>query len=784
MAKSVEISRWLALKIVGAILGSILMAAGCAGPQKFIVQGRRYCAQGDWDRCVRFFQRAHQEAPEDQEIKLMLQKAKWNASQAHMRKGEQLLKEKRYDEAISEFQMSIAFFAGNKKATTLIQRARKFRESDYQLKLGKDFLRTKKYRKAREAFLKAIELNPQNSEAKEALTRFKAKKAGKLPFKMKLKSTAPISLKFKHTPLSNVFEVLTRLTGINFIFDKDVQDTRVTLFMTDVNFERFLEVLLKTNKLVGKPVDERTIVIYPSTPAKIKEYQDLMVRTFYLSHLNVKKAVSLLAKILKAKDIIANEKANSVVIRGSKEVVELASKIIEANDVAPAEVLINVEILEVSRGKERQLGLELNPAAVTLGIGESAPIVSADSSFAEMVSVYALDRLTNKELLLSLPTATLNLLKQDADTKTLANPQIRVRDGEKAKIHVGERVPLRVNRRIETTGVVTVDYQYHDIGIKLDVEPHINIHDEITLKLSVEVSALGPNLGTVDEPQFAIRTRKATSSLTLRDGEPVIIAGLLSDEERKTVRKIPFLGDIPGVGHLFSNLDSNNIKTDLLMTITPIIIRTQEIPGKEVTQIWSGKEREFSLEEPFENYARKNSMYSDYPLNAGPKKTKIRQKASQGKKTPLTGGTALSSKERSEGKASTQISETKEGGQSASLKVPTMVSKTVPQRDVVSERGGEEKPNQLWPLPLPYSIHVGSYKEKQRAERFLAILSREQYDSFMIPAKVPGKGLFYRVFVGRFKDLRSALTVCEQYKQRRIFPQDIHVVTRTWAFGG
>ncbi|HIC84937.1 MAG TPA: tetratricopeptide repeat protein, partial [Desulfobacterales bacterium] len=631
MVKGVDITGWLALRAVGALFVLALLV-GCAGPQKFVAQGERYCAQGQWDRCVRFFQKAHQEAPEDQEIKLLLQKAKWNASQAHMRRGEKLLKEKRYDEAVSEFQMSIAYFAGNKKATTMIQRARDQRESDYQLKLGKDFLRLKKYRKAKEAFLRALELNPQNIEAKEALARFRAKKAKKLPFKMKLKSETPISLKFKHTPLSNVFEVLTRLTGINFIFDKDVQDTRVTLFMTDVRFERFLEILLKTNKLVGKPVDEKTIVIYPSTPAKIKEYQDLMVRTFYLSHLNVKKAVSLLAKILKAKDIIANEKANSVVIRGSKEVIELASKIIEANDVAPAEVLINVEILEVSRSKERQLGLELNPAAVTLGIGESAPTVSSGSTFADMVSVYALDRLSNKELLLSLPTATLNLLKQDADTKTLANPQIRVKNGEKAKIHVGERVPLRVNRRVETTGVVTVDYQYHDIGIKLDVEPNINIHDEITLKLSVEVSALGPNLGTVDEPQFAIRTRKATSNLTLRDGEPVIIAGLLSDEERKTVRKIPLLGDIPGVGHLFSNLDSNDVKTDLLMTITPIIIRTQEIPGREVTQIWSGREREFSLEEPFESYAQRRAMYLDYPKTSiKPKMTKTLQE--RGSKT-------------------------------------------------------------------------------------------------------------------------------------------------------
>ncbi len=759
------ISASIGFRVVGLLLALVVLA-GCAGQRKFVSKGEKYCARGQWDKCVQFFQRAHQESPEDHQIKLMLHKAKWEASMAHLRKGERLLGEKRYDEAISQFQMSIAFFAGNKRASTLIRKARKLRESDYQLKLGKDFLRARKYKRAKEAFLKALQLNPENTEAKEALAQFKTKGRRPLPFKMKLKSTAPISLKFKQTPLSNVFEVLTRLTGINFIFDKDVQDTRVTLFMTDVKFEQFLDVLLKTHKLVGKPVDEKTMVIYPATPAKKKEYQDLLVKTFYLSHLNVKKAVALLAKILKAKDIMANEKANSVVIRGPEEVIELASRIIEANDVAPAEVLINVEILEVSRSKERQLGLELTPAALTLGIGESAPTVSADSTFAEAVSVYALDRLSNKELLLSLPTATLNLLKQDADTKTLANPQIRVRNGEKAKIHVGERVPLRVNRRVETTGVVTVDYQYHDIGIKLDVEPKINLHGEIILKLSVEVSALGPNLGTVDEPQYAIRTRKASSSLILRDGEPVIIAGLLSDEERRTVRKIPLLGDIPVVGHLFSNLDSNDIKTDLLMTITPVILRPQEVPGEEVTEIWSGRERDFSLEEPYESHAKRKAQYSDRPVSWHHAPQEEKRAA---EKTP----------EVSQGPEPTQVKRPSASKPEASAEGRVAALPKGP-----GEIKEHESLPDLWPFSTPYSIHVGSYKDKERAYRYMELLKSEKYESFVIPAHIPGKGFFYRVFIGRFKDLRSAVSACEEYRQRRIFPHDIHVVTRFWAFGG
>ncbi|MFW5640720.1 MAG: tetratricopeptide repeat protein [Thermodesulfobacteriota bacterium] len=592
----------------------LLLLSGCIIPDSYLQQGRTYIAAEDWDQSVRFYQEALEKYPGNTEIKLMLRGAKWRASQVHLTQGELLLKSGLFNEAIEEFQMSLAMVPGNRKALALIQKAKNLKKAAYYVKQGKNMLKVQQYRSAREAFQQALEIDPDNESAQEYLAYFEKKTEPPSRYRLELKGgNEPISLKFKNTPLMNVFEVLSTLTGVNFIFDKDLKETNVTLFMTDVSFERFIEVLLDTNELAAKTVDETTLLIYPDTPAKAKEYQDLQIRTFYLANLEAKKVVAMLAKILKTKNIIANEMLNAVVIRAPRDVVEIAAKIIEANDRAEAEVLLNVEILEVSRSKERQLGLELNPPAVTMGIGEGSSGVDAGAVFSERTSLDALAGLSTQEILVSVPTATINFLKQDADTQTLASPQIRVKNGKKSKVLIGERVPLRTNRRIDTTGVVTFDFQYYEIGVKLEAMPLINLHGEITLELRLEVSSLGPNLGTSDDPQFAIRTRTAQSIMTIFDGEAVVIGGLISDEERDSLRKIPFLSDLPMVGKLFTNKNSQETRTDIIMAITPIVTRDQDVPNPDISEIWSGSEKTFSLTEPFESIAEREDKYLDRP---------------------------------------------------------------------------------------------------------------------------------------------------------------------------
>lgn len=566
------------------------------------------------DSRVEHFTKALAEHPNDPELFILLLQAKQKASEDHMRKAEQLIENRYFREAIEELQMSIAFYPANARAVALISQVKRDTESFYYFEKGNKLAKSGRFPKAREAFEKAVELSPDNVQAQKALESYRKKDAPPPEYRLKLRSNAPVSLKFKKTPVINVFEILSKLTGVNFIFDKDLRESKVTLFMTDVKFDTFLDVLLKTNGLKAKMINQSTMLIYPDTPAKAKEYDELFVKTFYLSHLKAKNAVAILAKLMKAKNVIANEKLNSVTVRGGKAGMEMAAKIFEANDRTPSEVVLNVEMIEVSREKEKNLGLSISDT-INMGVSEASSGLKFDTDFgfATMASLDDIGAITSKELYLSLPTATLKLLKQDGETKTLANPQVRVSNHEKASIHIGERIPLRSNRKVQTDGSTTYDYLYQEVGIKLKAEPVINMHDQISMKLNLEVSSLGNNVGTVDDPQFAIKTRTTDTVITIRDGDSVIIGGLISDEDRSTLKKIPLLGDVPAMGRLFSNKDSENIETDILMTITPVIIRSQDIPTNDAAGFWSGSDRRVSLEPPFEGRVEEQTSFNDFP---------------------------------------------------------------------------------------------------------------------------------------------------------------------------
>jgi len=307
---------------------AVIAFSGCTGNQNLRI-GQQYASSGDWDNSIQAFQKALDENPEDQEIKLLLIRSKKNASLGHLAKGESYLEAKRYDEALTELQMAIAFDSSNLKAESLMKTARAMKESDYYLKKGQAFEKAQNYSQAKESFLKALELYKDNTRAHDALNRYKktGSEAIEKKYPLKIADQQPISLKFKGTPLLNVFEVLTKLVGVNFIFDKDLKETKVTLFLSNVSFDQFMDIFLQTNQLAATVVNENTMIIYPNTSEKAKDYQDLQIRTFYLSNLDVKKAVELLTKILNAKDISANESQNALVIRGSKDKLDIAAKI-------------------------------------------------------------------------------------------------------------------------------------------------------------------------------------------------------------------------------------------------------------------------------------------------------------------------------------------------------------------------------------------------------------------------------------------------------------------------
>ncbi len=785
---------------------------GCAG-NKNMRLGQEYALSGDWDSSIQAFQDALEDNPDDQEIKLLLVRSKKNASMDHLTKGERLLEAKRYDEALTELQTALAFDSTSLKAESLLEKAKSMKESDYYLKKGLSFEKSQSYSQAKESFQKALELYKENENAQKALDRYRKSDAAAEPKKypLKISTETPISLKFKSTPILNVFEVLTKLVGVNFIFDKDLKETKVTFFLSNVSFDQFMDIFLRTNQLAATVVNENTMIIYPDTAEKAKEYQDLQIRTFYLANLDVKKAVELLTKILNSKDISANESLNALVIRGTKDKLEVASRILEANDRPSSEAVFNVEILEVSRTKEKQLGLDIGSASISASLGNpSAEYFTPGSDGAPAsggVSLDVIGKASDENVLLSIPTATLNLLKRDGDTKTLAKPQIRVKNGEEAKILIGERIPLRTNRRTDTTGAVTYDYQYQDIGIKLNVKPSINLHDEITLNMTLEVSSIGSNVGTAADPQYSIKTRNAQSILSVRGGESVIIGGLISDDERKTIQKIALLGDIPAVGTIFSSYDTSNTQTDILMAITPIIIRSQEIPSQDVTQIWSGKESNISLDQPYMEGADKGEDLLEQPENVVDEESLMEDAGLPEEDTvsepsdlpmpedeelmdlppddiPQSGGVSEGSvKGQGLAEAAAVKSAPEKAKAETNAPAETAMAASVEEKAPPVQNTVPAEPS--WLNSLPYSVQVNSYDNAVDAERRKERLKEIGYDSFAFPVYLSKKkATYYRVFVGRYEDLQSAQKAREELNRSGYFEKDIYVVPRSKAIGG
>jgi len=758
------------LQRFGCLLGlmlALMVAGSCAtDTSKYLREGHKYADSGEWDNAVRFFQKAHEEEPENTEINLMLKRSKFESSLMHMQSGESYLAQELFNEAINEFRISMAMNPANIKASELEETTRRRMDARHYFKQGQNYLKTEKFLPARQAFEKAVDLDPDFEPARKALSYYRKKNVDTGTYKINGQADAPVSFKFKNTPIINIFEVLTKLSGINFIFDKEVQNNKVTMFMTDVSFDRFVDILLRSHDLSSVVVSDKTMIIYPNTPQKAKEYEDLQIKTFYLSNLEAKQAVGLLSKILKSKDIIANENINAVVIRGSKEVIQIAGKILEANDGAPAEVLLDVEFLEVTRSLQENIGLTFSES-LTFGIGESSEDVSEDTDTVGEISLYALKRISDKNIIMSTPSATLNLLKQDGDTRILAKPKLRVKNAEKASILLGERVPLITNRRIDSnTGDSTFDFQYTDVGVKMEVLPVININDEVTLKLLLEVSALGEDISPDPfNPQIPIRTRTAQSVLTLRDGETVIIGGLINNNERQSIRKIPGIGDFPAIGSMFSNRDDQDTKNDVLMVITPVVLRSQEIPGMDATEIWSGSEDRWSLEAP---YGSKNELLYQ--------------------ETPEEGILEFIPTPEPEAAPPVENVPPPPPLSDANTNTVAAVETTTPPepRPIVAPPAAEPVQavfGTTWPNNARYSIHVGSYLDRLEAEKRARQLASLNYECFMIPARIPQKGFFHRIFVGGYTDKEQAGNICNQLRAKREFTRDIHVVDRQWAVG-
>ena len=404
---------------------------------------------------------------------------------------------------------------------------------------------------------------------------------------LNIKGRKPVTLQFRDANLKMVLEAIARTTGLNILVDKDVRnDLKVTIFVKDTPVEETLDLILLQNQLEKRVLGENTVLVYPFNAAKSKEYQELKVRRFALVNADPKQVQSMIKTIIKTKDIYVDERSNAVVIRDTPEVVRLVEKLVASMDLPEPEVMIDVELLDIDRQRALDLGIDwpTSFAATWPLSGTVATLQSIHNITAAAVGVSGL-------------AITANAKGTDSDTRTLASPRIRVRNKEKAKIMIGARTPVISSAAVPgtTAGVSAVfntNIQYLETGVKLEVEPTVYLDGNVAIKLGLEVSDLGTKTvtdsGTV---AYATTTNNATTVLRLKDGETQVLGGLLRTyDSHGQANKTPGLGDIPFFGRLFGSGSDSWQNRELVLAITPHVIRNNQASEADLLELWSGTE--------------------------------------------------------------------------------------------------------------------------------------------------------------------------------------------------
>lgn len=396
-----------------------------------------------------------------------------------------------------------------------------------------------------------------------------------------------ITIEFRDAPLKQVFDVISRRSGLNFIFDKDVKlDQRTTILLKNSTVESAIYFMLLTNQLEQQVMDANTILIFPNVAAKLKEYQEMSVKTFFMANADAKQVANTLKTILKTRDVVVDEKLNLLIIRDTPDAIRLAERLITLQDTPEPEVMLEVEILEVKRGSTVDLGVAW-PTKVEL-----APLSTTGGT---AITIRDLNNLNQRSIGVSGVAASLNANTKDSNTNLLANPRIRVRNKEKASIVIGDKLPVITTTVSSGVGGFASDsISLVEVGLKLNVEPIVYLNNEVAIRVALEVSNLTGTITTKNGgTAYQIGTRQATTMLQLKDGENQVLAGLINSEERGSGDHLPGLGDLPVLGRLFGNKRDDKQKTEIVLSITPHLIRNLQRPEASLSEFSAGTEASF-----------------------------------------------------------------------------------------------------------------------------------------------------------------------------------------------
>lgn len=529
---------------------ALITLAGCASGRA-LDEGRAAERQRDYDRAVVLYRRAVQERPNDRSAQLALERAMLRAAQQHYAAGRALARQSRWEEALAEYQ--IAYELNPTMG-----------DIERELAATREAVRTR---------LRGGADGQTELEALIERTRHAPPPGQELPDGDPL----PDAVVFREASARTVFSALGQFAGITVVFDPQFVDEPITADLRGITFVEALETIANSTRNFFQVTAPGTVTIVPDTPAKRREYQQEVVRTFYLSNADINETIDLLRLVLDLRRIAPVTATNAVSVMDTPERLDAAARLVQAIDKARAEVVIEVQLLEVDRQTIRDYGLEFGAR------GADAALDAGAEGFD--LTVDDITRLSGSDLFVANPMSLLvNMLADDSNTRILANPSLRTSDGLAAEAHFGERVPVPVSTfvPIAAGGVAQqpiTSFNYENIGVNIEILPRIHHNYEVSLELVVEISNIS-GTGFGDLPQFG--SREITTTLRLRDGETNILAGLIRDDERETLDGIPGLSRVPVLGRLFGRTRTEAQETDIILTLRPHIIRVLDLDEQDL----------------------------------------------------------------------------------------------------------------------------------------------------------------------------------------------------------
>jgi type II secretory pathway component GspD/PulD (secretin) len=575
------------MRKLSVLLMLALFASGCAASRAFR-HGQDAVHGGDWDAAVTYFTKAVQGNPDSAEYKIHLRRAQEEASRMHIEKARELEQKDQLDQALSEY----------KKALDLMGTDRLVQAKAAELE-----------RKIRER-IEATRPKPRIDQL-----RTDARTSGAPPL-LNPGSREPIRLNFgTSASLKDILNFIGTASGINVTYDQQYLDKPYSVNLDGVTVEDALQQVLSANGYYYKVTNPRTILVIPDQPAKHQQYDELVMKVFYVSHADATELAQLVSSMIRIPQmavqpmVMPSKTANTITVRATGPVVDIIERIIRSNDKPRAEVVLDIEILEVNRNRVKKYGINLSNYA--LGLLFSPELAAPNTGFtgqapgaAPLFNLNTISQgVSTADFYLGVPSAVVNFLENDSRSKTLAKPQLRGQEGQALTLNLGSEVPI-----LQTTfgqaaagGFATIpqsSYSYKPVGVNLAITPRVTYEGEVVLDLSVENNAIGAPVDVGGQSALSFTSRKVHTFLRLREGESNLLAGLIKQDNTTGRTGVPGLSRIPGVRKLFANNEVTDTDTDIVMLITPHIVRDHELTKEDVGAIYIGTQANVGLSGP------------------------------------------------------------------------------------------------------------------------------------------------------------------------------------------